>query len=369
MGDAAAKGADASAALVRCADVTVPAALTGCAVPGDALGDGRVSLTRGGGIRVQLHGAGLTQDYDVVLRSFNGSVELALGVVTTDASGDGEMSRASIIDLDQAGLVSIALKRAGAIHYVSGFTTLADGGLASHFVPCGQVNLPVALTGCGIDLLRRGSVRIEERNVLVTLATGTGHGNHGNVATYDIVLVGLDNPSETLLGTMTTNAHGVAQPLLLTDFFADGIIGAGHVLARRQGATEIEFITGFQSTRRSAREPAKFHVGMVRCAEANLPTLATCGADLFGKGFAIIDEKGDVKTHLFGAVPQVDYDVVFVPFDGATEVTVGTIRTNPAGNGHLHARDIFGVGTRGVGQIIIKRDGLDQFVTGFRVVR
>ena len=76
-----------------------------------------------------------------------------------------------------------------------------------------------------------------------------------------------------------------------------------------------------------------------------------------------------MKTHLFGAVPQVDYDVVFVPFDGGTEVVVGTIRTNPAGNGHVHARDVFEPGTRGVGQIVIKRDGLDQFVTGFRVVR
>jgi len=107
----------------------------------------------------------------------------------------------------------------------------------------------------------------------------------------------------------------------------------------------------------------------VRCSEANLPTLGNCGSDLFSKGFAIIDEKGDVKTHLFGAVPQVDYDVVFVPLDGGTEVMVGTIRTNPAGNGHVHARDVFDPGTRGVGQIVIKRDGLDQFVTGFRVVR
>ena len=74
-------------------------------------------------------------------------------------------------------------------------------------------------------------------------------------------------------------------------------------------------------------------------------------------------------THLFGAVPKVDYDVVFVPFDGGAEVVVGTIRTNPAGNGQVHARDVFKPGTRGVGEVVIKRDGLDQFVTAFRVVR
>jgi len=41
----------------------------------------------------------------------------------------------------------------------------------------------------------------------------------------------------------------------------------------------------------------------------------------------------------------------------------------PAGNGQLHARDVFDPGTFGIGQIFIKREGLDQFVTGFRVVR
>jgi hypothetical protein len=368
-GEAMAKGADASAALVRCADVTVPATLTGCATPGDPLGHGRVSVTRGGGIRVVLDGAGTSQDYDVVLRSLNASVEMPLGVVTTDSAGDGEMTRTSIFDLDQTGLVSIALKRGGAIHYVSGFTALDGGELASHLVPCVQVNLPATIAGCGSDTLRNGSVRIDERDVLVTLTTGTGKKHPDNATTYDVVLRSLDSTTEHPIGTLTTNDLGVAPALRLTDFFAADIVGAGHVLLRRQGKTEIEFITAFQSTRRLTLEPARFQVGMVRCAAANLPALTNCGSDLFSKGFAIIDEKGDVQTHLFGAVPKVDYEVVFVPFDGGTEVAVGTLRTNPAGNGQLHARDVFDPGTLGVGQIVIKRDGLDQFVTGFRVVR
>lgn len=368
-GEGVAKGADASAALVRCADVTVPAPLTECATPGDPLAQGRVFLTRGGGIRVVLDAAGPSTEYDVVLRSFNGSVEVALGVVTTASDGDGEMSRTSIFDLDQTGLVSIALKRGGAIHYVSGFTTLDHGELTSSLVPCGQVNLPAAITGCGDDVLRKGYVRIDERDILLTLTTGTGRKHHDNTATYEVVLRALDSTVETPIGTLTTNEYGVAPALRLTDFFAEGAVGAGHVLLRRQGEAEIEFITAFQSTRRLALEPAKFHVGMVRCLEANLPVLTGCGSDLFSKGFAIIDEKGDVKTHLFGAVPKVDYEVVFVPFDGGTEIVVGTIRTNPAGNGHVHARRVFEQGTRGVGQIVIKREGLDQFVTGFRVVR
>jgi hypothetical protein len=366
---AAAKGADASAALVRCADVTVPAALAGCATPGDPLTHGRVFLTRAGGIRVLLEAAGQSQEYGVVLRSLNGSPEVSLGVVTTDADGDGEMSRASIFDLDQAGLVSIALTRGGAIHYVAGFTALDRGELTSHLVPCVDVNAPAAIPGCGDDMLRKGDVRIDERDVLVMLTTGNGRKHPHHAATYEVVLRGLDSPAEILIGTMTTNEYGVAPPLRLVDFFAAGAVGAGHVLLRRQGEAEIEFTTAFQSTRRLVLEPAKLHVGMVRCAEANLPVLTTCGADLFSKAFAMIDEKGDVKVHVFGAVPKVDYEVVFVPADGGTEVAVGTIRTNPAGNGHVHARDVFVPGTRGVGQVIVKREGLDQFITGFRVVR
>ena len=367
--DVTAKGADASAALVRCADVTVPAALTGCAAPGDPLTQGRVFLTRAGGIRVVLEAAAPAEEYGVVLRSLNGSPEVALGVVTTDTDGDGEMSRASVFDLDQAGLISIALTRGGGIQYVSGFTSLDGGELTSHLVPCAQVNVPSTIAGCGDDVLRKGDVRIDQGDVLVTLTTGTGRRHPHNVATYDVVLRGLDSPAETPVGTMTTNEYGIAPPLRLTDFFAADAVGAGHVLLRRQGEAEIEFITAFQSTRRRAIEVAKFHVGMVHCADANLPVLADCGSDLFSKGFAIIDEKGDVKAHLFGAVPKVDYEVVFVPLDGGTEVVVGTIRTNPAGNGHVHARDVFEPGTRGVGQIVIKREGLDQFVTGFSVVR
>src|SRR5688500_11007870 len=349
--DVAAKGADASAALVRCADVTVPALLSGCATPGDPLVQGRVFVTRAGGILVVLEAAGTGQEYDVVLRSLNGSASVSLGVITTDNDGDGDMTRASVFDLDQAGLVSIALTRGGTIHYVSGFTSVDRGELISHVIPCVDVNVPTAITGCGDDVLRKGDVRIDERDVLVTLTTGTGRRHAQNVATYDVVLRGLDSTTEVPIATMTTNEYGVAPPLRLTDFFPAGSVGAGHVLFRRQGEPDIEFITAFQSTRRLVLEPAKLHAGMVRCAEANLPVLANCGSDLFSKGFAIIDEKGDVKAHVFGAVPKVEYDVVFVPADGGTEVVVGTIRTNPAGNGHVHARDVFEPGTRGVGQV------------------
>ena len=70
-----------------------------------------------------------------------------------------------------------------------------------------------------------------------------------------------------------------------------------------------------------------------------------------------------------GAVARSTYEIFFVGFDATVEVPVGTLTTNPAGNGHAIVRDFFPVGARGVGQVIIKRDGIDQYVTGFSVAR
>ena len=59
----------------------------------------------------------------------------------------------------------------------------------------------------------------------------------------------------------------------------------------------------------------------------------------------------------------------FVAFDASNEVSIGTLKTNAAGNGHVHAGDAFPVGTRATGSIVVKRTGIDQYVTGFIVVR
>ena len=74
-------------------------------------------------------------------------------------------------------------------------------------------------------------------------------------------------------------------------------------------------------------------------------------------------------VHLHGAVAGAQYEIVFVSFDASTEVSLGTLTTNPAGNGHAFLRDAFPAGAVGTGNVVIKREGVDQYVTGFIVVR
>lgn len=50
-------------------------------------------------------------------------------------------------------------------------------------------------------------------------------------------------------------------------------------------------------------------------------------------------------------------------------MSLGTLTTNPAGNGHTFVPDAFPVGTRGAGNVVVKRAGVQQYVTGFVVVR
>jgi hypothetical protein len=100
-----------------------------------------------------------------------------------------------------------------------------------------------------------------------------------------------------------------------------------------------------------------------------LAALTGCGVDQLNKGEVFIDGKGDVKVHLHGAVALTDYEVFFVAFDASSEVSLGTLTTNPAGNGHMFVLDAFPVGTRGAGNVVVKRAGVQQYVTGFVVVR
>ena len=85
------------------------------------------------------------------------------------------------------------------------------------------------------------------------------------------------------------------------------------------------------------------------------------------KGFAEIKNSGDLKVVVIGAEPSVTYDVVYRSLDGVTELAVGPLATNPAGNANLEASDFFAAGAVCAGNIVLTRGGLDQFVTGFGV--
>jgi hypothetical protein len=352
-----AKGADVHADLVRCADVTVPGPLSGCG--SDPLAAGDAGINRNGDVEVEVLGATPDMTYDVILRTLDGSASIGLGVVTTDDTGRGEMHRRNVFDLNQAGPVTLALSRNGSAQFVAGFG--GEDGLKATLVACGDINEPTILTGCGSDTFRSGSVRIDDGDVMVVFS------GMPNVS-YRAVLLGLDGASQLPLGSLSTDMRGRGL-LQLNGALAGNTIGAGNVLLL--GANNsVQFISGFQSLRRRPPEVARYQVGLLRCAAVNqLAPLPNCGADTFTKGLVTIDEGGDVKVEIVGAVPAVQYEVTFVSFDASLETSIGTFQTNPAGNGQFRAHDFFAVGVHGAGNVIIKRDGVDQFVTGFAVVR
>jgi hypothetical protein len=355
-GHAAARSSGFEAALERCGAVTTPAVLSGCGT--DPLTSGRVSVSRHGDLDVRVEGATASVEYEVLLRGLDGAGEMALGVLGTDATGGGTLQRRYLFDLDQAGAVAVVLRRMSAVQFVAGFD--AAGELEAVLVACARINTPAAVAGCGTDLLRSGAVEIEQRDVKVDVVAEPDQ-------SYDVVLRAADGPTELALGVLATDRKGRGM-LRLDDVIADGAVGAGNVLVSRNGS--LQFVTGFVSARRRMVEAVRFEVGLVRCVEVNqLAPLTDCGSDLFAKGFVIIDGKGDVSVHLMGAIPAVQYEAFYVSFDGATEVSIGALTTNPAGNGQMHVRDFFAVGDRGSGNVVIKRGGVDQFVTGFRVVR
>jgi hypothetical protein len=353
--DALAKGAGLEAALVRCVDVTYPVALATCGT--DPLGTGKLEVKATGDLEASVTGALPNATYDILLGSIDGSSPISIAVLSTDGAGNGQVRAAAAFDLDQAGVVALGLVRNSSTQFVAGF--LGERKLEADLVPCGAVNVPLPLGGCGTDALRSGEVKIEDGDVRVDL-------NASPLATYQVVLRPLGAP-DVVLGTLTTNNRGKGQ-LRLEDVVPTNTAGVVNVVLRRDMLDQ--FVSGFQSTRKRPPLVAKLHAGLVRCASVNTQAaLADCGGDQITKGEVLIDEKGDVNVHLHGVVARAEYEVFLVAFDATSEVSLGTLTTNPAGNGHVVVRDAFPVGTRAAGSVVVKRGGIAQYVTGFVVVR
>jgi hypothetical protein len=353
-------GSDVEAALVRCSEVTYPAPLTGCGT--DPLREGQIEIKKNGDLDASVKGALPSSIYEIVLHPLGGANQSAnqsiIAVLATDARGDGRVRASSIFDLFDAGAVAFSLGRNGSVEFVAGFHDEKE--FEAGLIPCGAINVPAVQTGCGTDPIRSGSVKIKHGDLRVDL-------NAGRYLTYDVVFRPLGGGADVPLGTLTTTHHGRGQ-LRLDNFVPEETVGAGNVVLRRDSLDQ--FVTGFLSIHRRAPKVAKIHSGLVRCAEVNtLARLTECGFDQLNKGEVLIDEKGDVKVHLHGAVAGAQYEIVFVSFDASTEVSLGTLTTNPAGNGHAFLRDAFPVGAVGTGNVVIKREGVDQYVTGFVVVR
>lgn len=110
-----------------------------------------------------------------------------------------------------------------------------------------------------------------------------------------------------------------------------------------------------------------FEAGLVRCADVTEPTrLTNCGADPLREGMAEISETGEVEVHVVGAAPRVAYSVAYRSLNGSGPRVLGELTTNAQGNGRFDVEHVFASGQVGAGNVVLRRDGLDQFVTGFK---
>jgi len=112
---------------------------------------------------------------------------------------------------------------------------------------------------------------------------------------------------------------------------------------------------------------ATFEAGLVRCADVTEPTrLTNCGTDPLQEGVVEISEEGELEVQVVGAAPRVVYSVAYRSLNGSGLRVLGEVITNAQGNGHFDAEHTFAPGQVGSGNVVLRRAGRDQCVTGFK---
>ena len=66
-------------------------------------------------------------------------------------------------------------------------------------------------------------------------------------------------------------------------------------------------------------------------------------------------------------MPNAAYTLLLRSPDATTDQELGTLATNPAGNGQLRVVGVFVPGDIGGGNLVLRRADADQFFSGFRV--
>jgi hypothetical protein len=114
---------------------------------------------------------------------------------------------------------------------------------------------------------------------------------------------------------------------------------------------------------------AFFSAPLVECSQVTVPAaLANCGSDPLTRGVASIDNEGNLDLVLIGAgSPALVYQVLFRSPDGTQSVTLTTITTGASGNASKEKNVAIALGKMGAGNIVLTRNGLNQYVTGIHV--
>jgi hypothetical protein len=351
-----------SAPLVQCSAVTTPAALSNCG--SDPFGKGVATINDEGDVEVEVTGAAASQTYAILFRSPNGASSTQItDKFVTDAKGHGRIRKENFFVLGKVGAGNLALTRSGLDQYVTGLAVASSPahggpGLVPALVRCADVNVPAALASCGSDPLTRGSVDIEGDDGDLTIQV------HGAAAakSYTAVLRA-PNGTEHALGTVNTDSKG-AGVLIQSSAFAAGTIGSGTVVLERAGSDQ--YFSGFKVTEKS-KPPTVSQASLVRCSDVSTSNLANCGSDPLDQGNAQIVANGQVHVVITGAEASISYEVFFRPIDNSGDLDTGlSLNTGPDGNAN-GSIFFFKSNTIGSGNVVLKRTGLDQFVTGFDI--
>ncbi|HXW85015.1 MAG TPA: hypothetical protein VEJ86_11455 [Candidatus Binataceae bacterium] len=238
--------ADFQPALVRCADVVVPGAQTGCG--SDPLTSGHVDVeNEDGSLSIHIVGATPSQSYTAIFRSESGS-SVSIGTVgPTDSHGNATLDVTSQFAASTVGSGSIVLQVSGVDQFVSGFKVnvkfIPPPSAVSSLVPCDDVINPgpSLLSNCGSDPLSRGGYEINTEGRVSVEVTGAAPSTN-----YEVWFRPLDNTGDVDTGlelSTDTNGDGAASK---ANVFPAGSIDSGTLVVKQSSGTTDEFVPGFK---------------------------------------------------------------------------------------------------------------------------
>src|SRR5260370_20721492 len=236
--------ADFQPGLVRCADVTVPGALSSCG--NDPLSSGRADVENDdGALSIHVNGARPHASYTALLRSPNGT-STALGTVgPTDKHGNATLIAPAGFAPSTIGSGSIVLQSNSTDQFVSGFKVnqkfVRPAISVSNLVRCADVTDPIGLT-CGSDPLDSGAYEVNATGQIIVRVTGASPRTN-----YEAFFRPLDASRDVDTGlAIATNALGndVAGP---HNFFVANTGALGTLVVKRTGTGQPdEFVAGFK---------------------------------------------------------------------------------------------------------------------------
>jgi hypothetical protein len=365
--------AEFAGTLVECTQVTQPAALTTCASSQDPLTRGVATIDGEGDLDVVLVGAGTAQPYTVFFHSIDGN-EIQLATITTGPNGNGSKSKYSQFAFGKNGAGYIVLRRMGGSgdQYVTSLFVETSGAMTTRasfhvdLMACKAVNDPDAISDCGSDSFKSGSVNVSsDTGIVIVQVNGAEVG-----ATYDVFLRSPAGGNPLSLGTVgPTDSKGDGQSSSTTVPFAT--IAAGTVVLTRSGADQA--YGGFRVTEKPPKRPATGS-GLVRCIDVNFPAAlndsnAVCGTDPLTSGSAILSQSGKLTVNVSGAAPTTTYEVFFRPIDSDGTADMDTkigLTTDSSGNGKASGTAATS-GDIAAGSFVLKNDSNDEFLSGFSI--